>query len=103
MITLQNLGKSYGARSLFSDVSLRLSTGARYGLVGANGSGKTTLLNMLAGDEAASENLIQRLPNARIGVLRQDRFDFDDAEIIFRGRGQGAIAWCGVRSANSAA
>ncbi|HNN93415.1 MAG TPA: ABC-F family ATP-binding cassette domain-containing protein [Pseudomonadota bacterium] len=93
MITLQNLGKSYGARSLFSDVSLRLSSGARYGLVGANGSGKTTLLNMLAGDEAASEGLIQRLPNARIGVLRQDRF-LDDAEIILEVAAKGdRLVW----------
>lgn len=93
MITLQNLSKSYGARSLFSDVSLRLGTGARYGLVGANGSGKTTLLNMLAGDEAPSEGLIQRLPNARIGVLRQDRF-LDDAEIILEVTAKGdRLVW----------
>jgi ATPase subunit of ABC transporter with duplicated ATPase domains len=93
MITLQNLGKSYGARSLFSDVSLRLGTGARYGLVGANGSGKTTLLNMLAGDEAPSEGLIQRLPNTRLGVLRQDRF-LDDAEIILEVTAKGdRLVW----------
>ena len=93
MITLHNLGKSYGARSLFSDVSLRLGTGARYGLVGANGSGKTTLLNMLAGDEAPSEGQIQLLPNARIGVLRQDRF-LDDAEIILEVTAKGdRLVW----------
>lgn len=61
MITLSNLGKSYGARSLFADVSLKLNPGSRYGLVGANGSGKTTLLNILAGDEPPSRGHVQIL------------------------------------------
>lgn len=82
MIALNQLGKSYGARSLFADVSLKLGSGARYGLVGANGSGKTTLLRILAGDEPPSAGLVQILPSARFGVLRQDRFLADDAIIL---------------------
>ena len=50
MIGLSNLGKSFGARSLFEGVSLKLVKGWRYGLVGANGFGKTTLLNIIAGE-----------------------------------------------------
>ena len=93
MITLQNLGKSYGARSLFADVSLKLSSGSRYGLVGANGSGKTTLLNMLAKDDPPSEGLVQILASARLGVLRQDRF-LDDAEIILEVTAKGdRLVW----------
>ena len=93
MITLQNLGKSYGARSLFAGVSLKLSSGSRYGLVGANGSGKTTLLNMLAKDEPPSEGLVQILASARLGVLRQDRF-LDDAEIILEVTAKGdRLVW----------
>lgn len=82
MITLSNLGKSYGARSLFADVSLKLNPGSRYGLVGANGSGKTTLLNILAGDEPPSKGHVQILSSARLGVLRQDRFLRDDEIIL---------------------
>ena len=51
VIATTNLGKAYGARTLFEDVSLQLNAGSRYGLVGANGSGKTTFLKILAGDE----------------------------------------------------
>ena len=58
MITLSNLGKSYGDRTLFADVSFQLNAGERYGLVGANGSGKTTLLNILTGQGEASEGTI---------------------------------------------
>jgi len=81
MIGLMNLGKSFGARTLFAGVSLKLVPGSRYGLVGANGSGKTTLLKILAGDEPASEGNFTLAKNARMGVLRQDRF-LDDEQLI---------------------
>jgi ATPase subunit of ABC transporter with duplicated ATPase domains len=81
MIATSNLAKEYGARVLFSDVSLQLNAGSRYGLVGANGSGKSTLLRILAGDESASDGTVTIGKRARIGVLRQDRF-LDDQAII---------------------
>ena len=43
------LGKSFGARILFENLSLSLSEGDRTGLIGPNGSGKTTLMEILAG------------------------------------------------------
>ncbi len=81
MIDVVNLGKSYGARTLFEGVSLKLVVGSRYGLVGANGSGKTTFLEILAGDEPSSEGSVAFPKDARIGVLRQDRF-LNDADVI---------------------
>ena len=81
MIATTALGKEYGARTLFEDVSLQLNAGSRYGLVGANGSGKSTFMRLLAGDEEASEGTVSLLKRARVGVLRQDRF-LDDAAII---------------------
>jgi ATPase subunit of ABC transporter with duplicated ATPase domains len=81
MISVSNVGKSFGGRALFEDVSLQLNAGARYGLVGANGSGKTTFLRILAGDEPASEGSFTIASGARVGVLRQDRF-LDDSKII---------------------
>ena len=65
MIDVSKLAKSYGARVLFEDVSLKLIAGARYGLVGANGSGKTTFLEILAGDEPATDGTRQRSPRGR--------------------------------------
>jgi ATPase subunit of ABC transporter with duplicated ATPase domains len=82
MIGITDLGKSYGARTLFENVSLKLVRGSRYGLVGANGSGKTTFLEIVAGDEAASEGSVVIEKTARIGVLRQDRFMRDEDMIL---------------------
>jgi ATPase subunit of ABC transporter with duplicated ATPase domains len=82
VIQLSNLGKSFGARTLFEGVSMELTPRARYGLVGANGSGKTTLLKILAGDEPASEGGAAILKGARYSVLRQDRFLDDSKPII---------------------
>ncbi len=82
MIQLSALGKSFGARTLFSDVSLKLNPGRRYGLVGANGAGKTTFLKMLMGDEPASDGTIVLPKGTRLGVLRQDLFVDDRERII---------------------
>jgi ATPase subunit of ABC transporter with duplicated ATPase domains len=82
VIDLAGLAKSYGARTLFEGVSLKLVTGSRYGLVGANGSGKTTLLEVIAGDEPATEGSVNIAKTARVGVLRQDRFMRDEDPIL---------------------
>ncbi len=82
MIGISNLSKAFGPQSLFEGVSLQLNAGSRYGLVGANGSGKTTFLKILTGDEPASGGELTFPKNARIGVLRQDRFESDDQIII---------------------
>jgi ATPase subunit of ABC transporter with duplicated ATPase domains len=82
MITVTQLAKSYGARTLFEGVSLKLVPGARYGLVGANGAGKTTFLGILAGYEAASDGGVSIPKEARVGVLRQDRFLNDEEPIL---------------------
>jgi ATPase subunit of ABC transporter with duplicated ATPase domains len=82
LITIQNLEKSFGARTLFEGVSLMLTAGRRYGLVGANGSGKTTFMKILAGDEPASDGTFSMPKSARVGVLRQDRFLAEDRPIL---------------------
>ena len=82
MITVSNLAKSYGDRTLFAGVSFQLNPGERYGLVGANGSGKTTLVRVLSGDLEASEGTVSIPKRIRVGVLRQDQFLYDDDEIL---------------------
>ena len=82
MITLSGIAKSFGGRTLFEGVTLQLNAGSRYGLVGANGSGKSTFLRMLSGDDTPSGGSITLQRQAKLGVLRQDRFLDDAASII---------------------
>jgi ATPase subunit of ABC transporter with duplicated ATPase domains len=82
LIGITKLGKAFGQDTLFEDVTLELDAGSRYGLVGANGSGKTTFLKILTGDEPASYGEVTFPKHARIGVLRQDRFESDDQIIL---------------------
>src|SRR5580698_2459046 len=93
MIDIAKLAKSYGARTLFEDVSLKLVAGSRYGLVGANGSGKTTFLEIVAGDEPATDGSVKIAKTARVGVLRQDRFLSDDETILDVAMAGDEIVW----------
>ena len=82
MITASDLGKDFGAQTLFQGASFQLNPGGRYGLVGANGSGKTTLLRMLAGQEEPSTGSVSRPRKLRLGILEQDHFRFEGFPII---------------------
>ncbi len=82
MITVTDLIKEFGTRVLFAEVNLQLDAGNRYGIVGANGSGKSTLLRILAGQETSSGGTITMPRNARMGVLEQDHFKYEDVRII---------------------
>ncbi len=82
MVAIQNLSKSFGARTLFAGVALDLRPLARYGLVGANGSGKTTLLRIISGEESASDGQVTYPKQMRLGVLRQDQFLGDSERVI---------------------
>jgi ABC transport system ATP-binding/permease protein len=49
VIAADAISKSYGARPVVADFSVRILRGDRVGIVGPNGAGKTTLLNLLTG------------------------------------------------------
>ena len=49
MITVSNLTKSYGKRTVVTDLSFELSAGRITGFVGPNGAGKSTTMRMMVG------------------------------------------------------
>ncbi|MGP9766211.1 iron ABC transporter ATP-binding protein [Halomonas sp. AOP13-D3-9] len=69
MITVQDLHKTYGNRTVLSAVNLRFPSGQLTSLVGPNGAGKTTLLMMLARLLKPSRGDI-RLDGARVTSIR---------------------------------
>ncbi|WP_126594163.1 ABC-F family ATP-binding cassette domain-containing protein [Dictyobacter aurantiacus] len=71
VISVVNLGKSFGAERIFSGLNFQIDPQDRIGLVGPNGAGKSTLLNILAGREEPDEGSIAIARNTRIGYLTQ--------------------------------
>ena len=82
MIFVSNLAKNFGDQTLFEGATLQFNPGERYGIVGANGSGKSTLLKILSGKESASDGEIAIQRRARLGVLEQDHFQYEERRIL---------------------
>ena len=51
MIELSSVSKSFGKQTLFDEVTFRLNSGDKIGLVGRNGSGKSTLFKLILDEE----------------------------------------------------
>jgi ATP-binding cassette subfamily F protein 3 len=81
LVRLSGVGKEYGARWIFRDVSFQVSAGERWGVVGRNGLGKTTLLRVLTGEEEPTEGEVWRHPGTRLGLLRQERGETGSATV----------------------
>jgi ATP-binding cassette subfamily F protein 3 len=82
MLTIADVSKSYGTRTLFADVSLFIARSDRYGLVGPNGAGKTTLFNLILGEESPDEGTIEWERGADFGFLPQESAPVADETII---------------------
>ena len=80
LLRVAQMSKHFGGFSALSDVSIEISQGERFGLIGPNGSGKTTLINCISGslrNESGSilfdGNEISGLPayqRTRLGIAR---------------------------------
>lgn len=71
IISIIQVGKSFGAERIFAGVNFQINENDRIGLVGPNGAGKSTLLNILAGREEPDEGNIAIARNTRVGYLAQ--------------------------------
>jgi len=72
MLTVSQVGKSYGGRALFEDASLQINTGDRVGLIGANGAGKSTLFSLILGDNQPDEGSVSLQRGRTVGFLPQE-------------------------------
>ncbi len=69
-VQVEQVGKSYGKKTVLQDVSLQMRQGQIYGLIGPSGAGKTTLVKMLVGMERADTGAVnvlgQAMPNLKL-------------------------------------
>lgn len=88
-LSVSNLSKSFGERSLFRGVTFEVGEHDKVGLVGENGCGKTTLFRILTGEYEADEGGVVRAKEARVGYMEQHacadsaRTLWEEAETVF--------------------
>ena len=78
MLSVKELTHEFDGQTLFKDVNLDFKEGNCYGIIGANGAGKSTLLKFLSGQREPTKGEIFLEKNARMSVLEQDHFKFDE-------------------------
>ena len=75
-LDVQNLTKTFGALTLFEDISFSVSEGQHVGIVAKNGVGKSTLLSIITGKEGYDSGEITYRRDLKVGYLEQSpRFD----------------------------
>lgn len=80
-ISVENLMKTYGEKTLFDEISFTVSEGQKIGLLGVNGTGKSSLLKIIAGSESADDGKIIAPKDYVISYLPQHE-DFDTKQTI---------------------
>ena len=82
MIVASGIAMQFGAKPLFSDVSVKFGGENRYGLIGANGCGKLTFMKILGGELEPSAGTVAIDSNERVGRLRQDQFAHEGERVL---------------------
>jgi ATP-binding cassette subfamily F protein 3 len=76
MLNIHKASIFFQGEPLFSDITFRLGSGNRVGLIGKNGAGKSTLLKVISGEIEATSGQIAKEKEVNIGFLKQD-IDFE--------------------------
>ena len=71
-LSVENISKSFGERSLFNNLSFGINEGQKIGFVAKNGTGKTSILNILSGDEPSDSGQVISRKNLKISFLPQE-------------------------------
>ena len=82
-LQVENISKSYGDRTLFSNISFNINEGDKIALVAPNGTGKSSLLKILAGVETSDRGGdVKFMKDIKVAFLDQES-NFDPNRTIF--------------------
>ena len=80
-LSVENLSKNYGEKTLFENLNFGLSRGDKFALIANNGTGKTTLLKIIAGKDTPDAGGVAFKNGVRIGFLEQEP-QFNESQSI---------------------
>lgn len=69
---MEEVGFSYGDKSVLKDISWLIGPGERYGILGENGVGKSTLLSVMTGRLRPTSGYVKIGKSVRFGILTQN-------------------------------
>jgi len=72
MLSIERVGRYYGTRPIFENLTWQIEPGEHSGLVGPNGAGKSTLLRLLAGIDRPDEGQIIARRGLKAAYLPQE-------------------------------
>jgi len=81
-VTVEGLGKSYGIKPLFTNISFHINEGDKIALIARNGSGKSTLLRILCGKETAGEGKVWINKGVNTVMFEQDPQFIESSSIL---------------------
>ena len=101
MLTCKDASLDFPTKTIFSEVTLGISSGDRIGIVGANGDGKSTLLNLLARRIEPDTGQVIPSGNATIELLgqRETLNNNDTVADVLAGAQVDAFTWEASREA----
>ncbi len=83
VLSVQDLAKSYGNRTLFRNVSFEIKRGEHIALIGQNGTGKTNILKIINGLIEADNGTVSLGTNVAIGYFDQQSRVLDENKTVF--------------------
>ncbi|MEK3987008.1 ABC-F family ATP-binding cassette domain-containing protein [Paenibacillus sp. FSL K6-3166] len=84
VVILEDVGKAYGERSLFTDANEVLRYGETTALIGGNGAGKSTLLRIILGQETPDTGSCILGSRAVVGYLAQEAVPENNKQSVLR-------------------
>ena len=101
LVSVENVSKSFGLKTLLDGVSLGVQTGDRIGVVGLNGGGKSTLLKVLTGQEQPDEGRVSLMNDIRVAMVTQEaNLNPEDtvADVVLKPLGVETFEWASKSS-----
>ena len=83
VIRAEGIGKAFGDRLLYENVSLDIPPGAIVGIIGPNGAGKTTLFRMITGQDKPDSGTLTVGSTVQLGYVDQSRDTLDANKTVW--------------------